>query len=187
MMRSVEKPNITPPPLPVPLYLIEAKVVVSLGSHSFLLNDGRSATQALSCLICPEVGDQVLVATCNGDTPYILHILCRPNLQQAQLSVPGAEQLCIQQGKVTIAAKQSISLSALVDVEVSAATGVLSLNARSLFATVSENLVQNVGHFIGRAEHYLLEVKQLLGMHGQQVLVTAEHDVKVDAERISMG
>ena len=187
MMRSVEKPTKASPSQPVPLYLIEAKVVVSLGTHSFLLNDGRSALQALTCLIRPEVGDHVLAATCNNDTPYILHILYRPNLQQAQLSVPGAQQLCINQAQVLINANQSISLNALEDIEISAATGGLHLNSRSLFTSVSDSLVQNVGQFIGRAGQYLLEVKQLLGLHGQQVLVTAERDVKVDAERISMG
>jgi|SRR3990167_3083668 len=187
MMRSAEKPSKTPPSVPAQLYLIEAKIVVSLGTNAYLLNDGRAAQQALSCLIRPEVGDHVLAAACGNNTPYILHILYRNNLQHAQLSVPGAQRLCINQPQLVLSANDSISLNALADIEISAATGVLSLNARNLFTSVSESLVQNVRHFVGQAEHYLLEVKQLLGLHGQQVLVTAEKDVKVDAERISMG
>ena len=187
MMRSAERTNKTPPPSSSQLFLIESKIVVSLDAHSFLLNDGRAAQQALSCLIRPEVGDHVLAATCKDDKPYILHILYRSNLQHAQLSVPGAQQLCIAQDQVVLRAKDSISLNALADIDISAATGVLSLNAGSLFTTVSESLVQNARQFIGQAEHYLLEVKQLLRLHGQQALITAEKDIKVDAERISMG
>lgn len=187
MMRSAERTTKTTPPSPSPLYLIESRIVVSLQLGSYLLNDGRAARQALSCLIRPEVGDHVLAATCNDDTPYILHILHRNNLQQAELSVPGAQHLCITQQQLSLNANDSIVLNALVDVDVNAATGVLRLNARNLFTSVSESLVQSVGQFVGKAEHYLLEVKQFLRLHGQQALITAEQDIKVDAERISMG
>jgi hypothetical protein len=95
--------------------------------------------------------------------------------------------LCIEQQQIHLSADDSIALRALHDVEVSAATGVLRLNGRNLFATVQDSLVQNVGNFIGKAGHYLLEVKQLLRLHSQQTVITAEQDVKVDAERISMG
>jgi len=185
MMRSA--PAASKLPQPLPLHLVEAKIVVALERHSYLLDDGRVARQALSCLLRPEVGDQVLAASGQNDTPYILHVLERPGLQQVQLSAPGAHALCIEQAEITLSAADSIALRALRDVEVSAATGVLSLNSRNLFATVQDSLVQNVGNFIGKAGHYLLEVRQLLRLHGQQALVTAEQDVKVDAERISMG
>lgn len=187
MMRSAEKTSKSTPPPSLPLTFIEAKIVVSLDTDSYLLNDGRAARQALSCLLQPEVGDHVLAATCQGDIPYILHILARNNLQQVQLRVPGAQQLCIAQDQVLVSANHSITLNALTNIDINAATGLLSLNARNLFTSVSESLVQNVQHFVGQAEHYLLEVKQLLRLHGQQALITAEKDVKVDAERISMG
>jgi hypothetical protein len=187
MMRSAERTNKTPPPSPAQLYLIESRIVVSLDAHSYLLNDGRAARQALTCLIRPEVGDHVLAATCQDDKPYILHILQRNNLQSVQLSVPGVQQLNIAQEQLAFNAENSISLNALADIDINAATGVLNINARNLFTSVSESLVQNVRHFVGQAEHYLLEVKQLLRLHSEQALVTAEKDIKVDAERISMG
>lgn len=185
MMGSTKTANKLTPPLP--LYLVEAKIVVALEQHAYLLNDGRVVHQALSCLIRPEVGDHVLVAACHNETSYILHILQRNELRQVQLSAPGAHEMCIEQEQISLSANDSIALRALSDVEVSAATGVLSLNGRNLFTTVHDSLVQNVGHFIGKAEHYLLEVRQLLRLHSQQTLITAEQDVKVDGERISMG
>lgn len=173
-------------PQPLPLALTEASIVVAIEPHAYLLNDGRIARQALSCLIRPEIGDHVLASACQHDT-YILHILQRHGLRQAQLSVPGVSDLRIEQEQLSLMASDSIRLRALHDVEVSAASGVLSLNARNLFTTVQESLVQHAGHFIGKAGHYLLEVRQLLRLHSQQALITAEEDVKVDGERISMG
>jgi hypothetical protein len=181
-MRSVQSSKT----IPQPLTMIEARIIVSIEPHAYLLNDGRMARQALSCLIRPEVGDLVLTSICQNDT-YILHILQRNELQQAQLSVPGITSLHIEQEQLSLAASDSIALRALNNVELTAASGVLSLTARNLFTSVQDSLVQNVGHFIGKAEHYLLEVKQLLRLHSQQALITAEEDVKVDGERISMG
>ncbi|RDU94748.1 DUF3540 domain-containing protein [Trinickia dinghuensis] len=184
-MRSAKTANTLPPPLP--LYLVEARIIVALEQHAFLLNDGRMAHQALSCLIRPEVGDHVLVAACQNETIYILHILHRNEPHQVQLSVPGAHEVCVAQPQISLNAVDAIALRSLADVEVSATTGALSLNGRNLFATAQDSFVQNVGHFVGQAEHYLLEVRQLLRLHGQQAIVTAEEDVKVDGERISMG
>jgi hypothetical protein len=184
MMRSAKTPSKLPQPLP--LALTEASIVVAIEPHAYLLNDGRVARQALSCLIRPEIGDHVLASVCQHDT-YILHILQRHSTQQAQLSAPGVKALHIEQEQLTLAANDSISLRALNNVDVSAATGVLSLNARNRFATVQDSLVQQAAHFVGKAEHYLLEVRQLLRLHGQQALITADEDVKVDGERISMG
>jgi hypothetical protein len=187
MMQSTGKTGKAYPSYSSSLYMIESRVVMSLNENVYLLNDGRSAQQALSCLIRPEVGDHVLATCGQMDTPYILHILQRSHLQKAQLSVPGAQQLCIAQNQVSVTATDSISINALVDVEMTAATGVLRLNAQNLFTSVTDSLVQNVGHFVGQAEHYFVEVKQLLRLHSKQALITAEQDVKVDAERISMG
>ena len=116
-----------------------------------------------------------------------MHVLERGNAESAELAVPGVQQLNIRQPQVAVHARESIALHALHDVEITAATGTLTLNARNLFTTVHDALVQNARHFIGKAEQYLLDVKQLLKLHGQQALITAEHDVKVDGERISMG
>ncbi|KKB61297.1 hypothetical protein WM40_23990 [Robbsia andropogonis] len=174
-------------PQPLPLHLLEARVIVALEQHAYLLDDGRVAYQALSCLIRPEVGDHVLVATCQNDASYILHVLHRTDAKQVQLSVPGAEMLRIEQARIQLTAIESIALDALSDVEIRAATGTLNLAARNLFTSAQDTLVENVGQFVGRADRYLLEVNELLCLHGQHAIITADEDVKVDGERISMG
>jgi hypothetical protein len=170
----------------------QAQVAVTLDDHCYLLDDGRLARQAASCLLVPEPGDRVLSVASDEGELYIVHVLDRADTggsaeTDASLNVPGARQLTIRQPRIALAATEQISIHALHDVDVTAATGNLSLNARNLFATVHDSLVQNVRHYIGKAEQYLLDARQLLKLHGGQTLVTAEQDVKVDGERISMG
>jgi len=165
----------------------ETVVAVALDHGQFLLEDGRVAVSALSCLLEPEVGDRVLGVGCRDGACYIVHLLARQDTAQATLSAPGVRQLTISQPQLALQAGESLSMRALCDVELTAATGTLSINARNLFQTVTESLVENMRFYIGRAEHYLLEASHLLRQHGEQVMVTADKDVKVDADRISMG
>jgi len=184
MQMSQQKPAVMPPMEPL---WAEVNIVLELDDGSYLLDDGRLAQQAVSCLLRPCAGDRALVASCKGGENYILHLLHRPRSNTACLSVPGVRQLAISQAQIDLSATEGLTLSALHDVEITAVAGVLRMTARNLFTTVSESLVENIHHYIGRAEQYLLDVKQVLRMHGKQASVTAEHDVKIDAERISLG
>ncbi|WP_035059819.1 DUF3540 domain-containing protein [Andreprevotia chitinilytica] len=165
----------------------ESTVVVELGEGRFLLEDGRMAMQSLSCLVETHIGDRVLVAACGNGDCYVVHVLGRPQLEEVSLSVPGASLLRIQQSMLDLASTGHIALRSLADVEISASGGAIRLTAQDLFQNVSGSVVENMRHYVAQAEHYLLEVKQLLRQHGQQVMVTADSDVKVDGERISMG
>lgn len=185
MMHTAKQPPRTP--APTEPGWAEASVAVELADGNYLLDDGRIAQQAASCVVTPALGDRVLVAACRQNDNYIVHLLSRSRTEEAFVSVPGAQQLTIRQPQIALSATEQVSLRSLRDVEVMAVTGVLSLTARNLFSTVTESLVENVRHYVGNVEQYLLDVKQMLRMHGKQASITAENDVKVDAERISMG
>jgi hypothetical protein len=165
----------------------EANVAVELKDGSYLLDDGRIARQAASCLVAPELGDRVLVAACRQNDNYIVHLLARQCAESAFVGVPGAQQLTLRQPRIALCASERLALHSARDVELTAAAGTLSLSARNLFATVAESLVQNARQYVGNVEHYLLQARQILRLHGKQASITAEHDVKVDAERISLG
>ncbi|CAB3760464.1 DUF3540 domain-containing protein [Paraburkholderia solisilvae] len=168
----------------------ESKLAVELGEHRFLLDDGRLAQTALSCLIEPRVGDRVLVATCADALNYIVHIVARPagtSVADATLSAPGVAHLSVRQASLELVATERVALRSLKDIDIVAAAGTLSVSAHDLFRTVLQTVVDTMRHYVGNAEHYLLDVEQLLRQHGAQVMVTAEKDVKVDADRISMG
>ncbi|GLU31288.1 DUF3540 domain-containing protein [Trinickia caryophylli] len=172
--------------------LREATVAVELDGQRFLLDDGRIAIAAVTCLIAPHVGDTVLLLERGDASRYILHILARSSdanaaPAEARLSVPGAEKLTIEQACVDIVASERAALRSAKHADIVAATGTLTVTANDLFRTVAESVVDALRHYVGHAEHYLLDVDYLLRQHGQQVMVTAEKDVKVDADRISMG
>ena len=165
----------------------EAQVARRMEDGRWRLDDGRAAQRALSCLIEPMPGDRVLVAAAGDDECYVVHVLARGRAERALLSVPGASALTIAQARIDIGATERVAIRSLRDVEVSAVSGVLALNARNLFATVSDSLVENARHYVGRIGDFLLDVSSLLRAHGKQALVTAEEDIKMDAKRISMG
>ncbi|TJZ62492.1 DUF3540 domain-containing protein [Chitiniphilus eburneus] len=163
----------------------DARIAVALDDGRFLLHDGRIAQQAASCLVQPQAGDRALVAGC-GDDSFVVHLLARGD-DEAVLAVPGATGVSLNQARIALNASEQVSVRALADIHLNAATGALNLNARNLFTSVADTLIEQTRHRITRAEHYLLTARALLRMHGKQTLVTADKDVKVDADRISVG
>lgn len=151
----------------------------------FRLDDGRLARQALSCVIAPAAGDRVLIL--DGEESFILHVLARPQLDAALLAVPGAGSLAIRQKRIELSATEHAAMRSLRDLELTAAGGTLALNARNLFTTVAESLIENVRDYVGRFAQHLMEAKGLVRMHSGQALMTAEKEFRVDGERISLG
>lgn len=191
LLRSAAEPApgsaAAPSCAPAAAAMAEAQIAVALGEHRFLLADGRVARQALSCVVAPEIGDRVLAAACAGGELFILHLLQRADPALAELSVPGAAELRILQARITVQALDQLALHSLRDLEVGAATGLLSMHADNMATTVNQALVQNMRHYVGNAEQYLLDVHALLRLQGQQTIICAERDVKLDGQRISVG
>jgi hypothetical protein len=52
---------------------------------------------------------------------------------------------------------------------------------------VAQTLVEQLNQHISRARLYSQEAEDLLTLHGGQAVITARHDLRVDAERINMG
>jgi len=170
---------------PSPLWAA-AWVKVLLGEDRYLLDNGRLARRAPSCLLQPQAGDQVM-ALGLGDDTHIVHVLQRSRDGTAQLSVSRASSVALRQDEILLDCRRRLRLRSLGDAEVTAATGTLSLQGRNIFAHGVDSLVQQSSHWIARMGHALLEASELLRLHSRQALVTAERDMKIDAERISMG
>lgn len=178
------------PPKPaaaLPAALADTRVSVLFDDGSCLLGNGMRALRAVSCLVELQVGDRVLASVSGDGLCHVLHILMRCGGDSAGLSVPGARSVALRQSRIAVHAVESIDIGSAGDASLSAAGGTLSLNGRNLFTTVSESLVEQAGHYVGKFGQYLLDVRQLLRLHGNDALLTATSDIKVDAERISMG
>lgn len=179
--------SLPPRVLPTPeLFWAESQVSQCLAPGHYRLSDGRLAQQAASCLLTPEPGDGVLLVQAPSGR-YITQVLWRNQSARAQLSVPGAQVLAIAQGSVELNGTQQIALRSLGDVELTSAHGAVSLNARHILSSAAETMVHNAQHLVTHVQHFVLQVTQLLRVHGRQALITAEQDMKLDAERISLG
>lgn len=163
----------------------EARVTLSLGKGQYRLEDGRLARQAVSCVITPEVADHVLVLHDNQST-YIICILNREN-NRAQLSLPGMEVLSIAQAGLEIHSTNHMAMRSLGDIEITSASGSISLSAKNLLTAVTDSLVQTARHMVTHTQHCVMQAASLFRLHGSQTLITSDKDMKLDAERISLG
>jgi len=165
--------------------LLELRITAAPEADIYHLSDGRAARAAVSCVVRPAVGDRVL-ASDSGEECFILHILAREPGGRASLSVPGADEVRLEQDRVTLLARQRLSLHSLRDLELAAAA-TLSQSAANQFVHVAEALIETLNQHVSHAHTRTWESEALLAMHGGQVLFSAESDFRVDAERISLG
>jgi hypothetical protein len=163
----------------------EAHIAQCLAPGRFRLADGRLAAQALSCLITPEPEDLVLVLP-TGAGLFVTHVLQR-EAAHAQLCAPGMNLLTIAQPGVEVHATNHLALRSGGDLDLESPQGSVRIAARNFVASVTDALVQNAQHLVTHAQHCVLQVAALLRIHGRQTLLTAQDDMKLDAERISLG
>jgi hypothetical protein len=191
-LRTLNAESTVPVPVPVfvaaaPVALADTRIAVLFDDGSCLLGNGMRALRAVSCLVEPQLGDRVLASTSADGPCHVLHILARSEGDSARLSVPGANALSLCQSRIALHAGESLHLGSAGEASLSAAGGTLSLNGRNLFVTVTDSIVEQASHYVGKIGQYLLDVRALLRLHGNDALFTAARDIKVDAERISMG
>ncbi len=179
--------NANPIASTAPAALADTRIAVLFDDGSCLLGNGMRALRAVSCLIEPQVGDRVLASATADGLCHVLHILARSEGDSARLSVPGATALALCQSRISLHAAETLHMGSAGDASLTAAGGTLSLNGRNLFVTVTDTIVEQANHYVGKIGQYLLDVRALLRLHGNDALLTAARDIKVDAERISMG
>ncbi|MFO6419205.1 DUF3540 domain-containing protein [Hylemonella sp. W303a] len=169
------------------LGLARATVAEVGGPDSYRLYDGRQACRSASCLLQPQKQDQVLVWEDDDGACYIVSILVRPAGSQARLSVPGADELTLDAPRLCLQAESLIRLISLQNLELCASAGQLSAFASTINMTALDHLIQSAAQCLGQYDNLLLEAKGLARLHAQQMLLSAQHDLRADAERISMG
>lgn len=169
----------------LPHELRELRVTARAEADVFHLGDGGVARVAVSCLVRPAVGDRVLVSG-NGGERFILHILAREPGGRASLGVPGAGEVCLEQDRLTLLARERLALRSLADLDMTA-LATLSQSATNQFVHVAQALIETLNQHVSHAHTRTWESEALLALHAGQVLFSAESDFRVDAERISLG
>jgi hypothetical protein len=104
-------PKLTPPPT---LAHRAARVVRVEGPALLLVTaDGAqpAARRALSCLVAPQPGDRVLVATLPGEEHWVLAVLERRDPQPTRIEVDGDLELRAPHGSITAAAAKGVTVS----------------------------------------------------------------------------
>lgn len=85
-------------------------VVTTLGQYE--------ALRAASCLLAPEVGDDVLVVATETGRVYVLAVLERANSSASELSVEGDLAIRATTGRVSVAAQEGIDLLSAKKVQI---------------------------------------------------------------------
>ena len=95
-----------------------ARVIEAKGGRFLVQSeDGEyEARQAVSCLLTPKAGDQVLVAVnCSGEA-YILAILEREDMAAHQIELQGEVQLRVRRGRLRITSQEGLDLASARDI-----------------------------------------------------------------------
>ncbi|GAB3376490.1 DUF3540 domain-containing protein [Azotobacter armeniacus] len=92
-----------------------ATVIANLGDGMFFVEaegHGYSCRRAASCLLLPEVGDTVLLASVGAPLEvYLLAVIKRASAGPAQLQVEGDMVLASRQGSIAMQAAQTVAIS----------------------------------------------------------------------------
>jgi hypothetical protein len=118
-----------------------AGIVLQELDHRFLIREGRTerwATRAVSCLVHPEEGDEVLLATLDDGRTFLLAVLTRSATTATTLSTEGDLRIAPRGGACAIHADQGVTLESPAHIQLRA--GSLALQAQAgqfLFGKVS--------------------------------------------------
>ncbi|MGU3492573.1 DUF3540 domain-containing protein [Xanthobacteraceae bacterium A53D] len=170
------------------------------------------AQRAYSCLIEPQAGDVVLLASA-GETPYVLAVLSRLLPDAAALSVPGARALGIAAQRLELQGGEVLALQSAKDVEIRGAalrirTDLFALVGRavSLIAdrlrttarrseTVAEQIAIQAGERtslvrgpdISEAGLLVQKVEGVASTTATTAVLVAKEDVRFDGKRVTVG
>ncbi len=164
---------------------------------------GWHCRRAASCVIAPELGDYVLIAS-TDEQLWLLAILERAAVHQpAQLSVEGDLQI-YSEGELSLHS-QTLRMTAE---EGDCHVGTMKYSGESLSAWVSLTRVvgqraESVWHTVTQISHHLLrktthteqvragqldmKAEDYARLHANNILITSKAITKVDSEQIHMG
>ena len=183
--------------------LIRAKILQWSGTQGEvrIANKIISAQSAISCVVVPQAEDDVLVCLA-GNEAHVLALLNRPVLQNAQITVPGAEQVNLQASTLKLSGSEQIdidapkghfkfgNLSIMGDKILQVAT--LIMRRAEDLISISNRTTESCEHRVSsvagidirKSQQVHEEVKDTLTMRTKVYLATIKEDVRMVAKRI---
>ncbi len=159
--------------------------------NQFLIDGGMVADRADGCLLTPQVNDQVLtciqVAETGTTKATIIQILHRQDTSPACINVPSCEEIHIHQNRLRLSAKEHLSLLSREKLQITATLGALQIKAKEMFNCIANSLIETAKVRVSRAEFTQINSNSLTQFQSNQTVLTADEDVKIDAERIHLG
>jgi len=185
--------------------------VAAIDGNGFLLSNGMTAQRAASCLLRPEIGDFVLCARTGLFSCWILAVLVRESTESCTLETPGAATLAangpltLQGESLNLHATESTTLrtpnfeAALDTAHVAGRELHLFAGTMKLVGSVLSSAMDRIQQFSRQylrhtealdrvsAAQVQVEAKQILQLHGEQLLVEGENLVKTRGSQIHFG
>lgn len=173
--------------------LMAGKITSVRQDGQLLINGHVQAQRALSCLLVPSQDDLVLywldVPGDENSSPkaWVISVLSSAHNNAKEIALPDNQDVKLNANNVIVNAADSIKLNAVKEININVALGKLNECARSMCQMVQGSMVQLTKHLISKSEYLDFTAQKLLKSHATQQLITAEKDIKVDADRINMG
>lgn len=156
------------------------------GCNTWELVDGRIAERAVSCLVDPELGDGVVVFG-SERRHMILAILTRENNLSVAIGAGKAQGLILKGKNIRLQASHAAEITSLGSLTFSAPLGRIQITAAELFQSISCTLVTLARNMVTKVTDYQFRGEGSVVSTAKTQVITAETDLRIDAQRINMG
>jgi len=158
-----------------------------ISEECWLLSNGRSANRSFSCLLEPQVGDQIIAASSVNEV-HIIAIIARSETGLVNsLSLPQQQSCQWQAEQLTLVGREKVSVLSSKEIVINASLGQLVMSAQDILQTVQNNFVLWCKQFFQKADQVDIQTTQLTKSHSHNQIITADNDIRIDAERINLG
>ena len=169
--------------------VVTSQIVAQQGPEQWHLEDGQIAHRAFSCLVHPEVGDEVLTAI-SDKAVLIISILARPHAGQSVagcVGLPAEVAMTIRGANLKLFASSSLVIECLKDIDLKTPFGKVQVLAESFIQTVFGTFVSLARSHLVKTTNYELKAEGSIVSTGEIQVLTAKSDIVMDASRINMG
>ena len=181
---------------------LEGGSIVAVGSKELTVElAGRrvAAQRATMCLVEPQIGDHVLVATLPSST-FVMGVLSRDEQAPAKLTFDGDVDLAVRNGRLRVTAQEGVDVATPGDstidarrVSVRAQEGEAIIGKLRMLgslveakigklSTVAETVDAFAGRFVQRVKRYYRLVEEMDQVRAEQIDHRARGTARIHAE-----